>query len=121
MPAAVPAMERPSTREPAGWTGERVGKRIQDAWRASPRTAEDTAVMAWSELYLPTDSDLRLAVRMVGLNASAPRTYPLRQLVRDRLGWSWNRFHRNRTRAFAAIAERLNAGFEPLVTRVVAA
>src|SRR4051794_10196365 len=98
--------------------GDWVCQRIREAWSARPRTVDDTTVMAWPNLHLSTESDklrahrlndMRVALHMMGLNASAPSTYPLHILVRHRLGWSWSKFHRLRRKACNLIAAELNA------------
>ena len=115
-PAEVALRHRYTVEQ--SWTPPRVCKAICAAWAAQSggkRTAEHSEIMMWVSLYLPTDSDARLAVHMVGLNASGPQTYPLRTLVRYRLGWSWNKFSRARRRACSEIALRLNRQEVPLV------
>jgi hypothetical protein len=89
---------------------ERVQAAICTAWRAHPRTVEHTTIMAWPSLFLPLDHDARMACHMMGLNCQNPIAYPLRRLVRDRLGWSWNKYSRARDRACDAISGALNAG-----------
>jgi hypothetical protein len=80
---------------------------------------EHTAIMMWPSIFCSTPtmtmsadrlSDMRLAIHMTGLNASAPATYPLRVLVKKRLGWSWSKFHRVRAAACQFIADRINEG-----------
>jgi hypothetical protein len=96
------------------WTADRVCDAIRAAWAAHPRTQEHSRIMGWPGLYLPTDSDARNAIHMVGLKSQNPE-YSLRALVTHRLHWSWNKFSRARERGCSTIAEKLNAGLVPLI------
>ena len=120
MDAAAVALRHRYTIE-RSWTGKRVADAIRTAWSARPRTVEHTEIMQWPSLFLPIDHDLRMAVHMMGLNAQAPYSYPLRDLVHGRLGWSWNKFARARAMACDRMAGALNARARPLIIVVAAA
>lgn len=112
-PAEIALRHRYTTER--SWTAERVCAAICVAWKARPRTTEHSEIMAWPTMFLPIDQDARSALHMVGLNASAPLTYPLTTLVSERLRWSWNKFCRARERGCEGIAEALNNAVQPLI------
>lgn len=134
MPAAVPAMERPSTREPAGWTAERVASRLVAEFRAFPYTGIHSPRLGVLEPVGAVDADL-VRPTLIGLSAlyladpERPhlRTHTLAwarakagvgnsiaQTCRD-FGWDRSLLDDSRRLGCATMAAALNAAGVPLL------
>lgn len=134
MPAAVPAMERPSTREPAGWTAEAVGERLVAEFRAFPFTgfrsprpgvlepmgagdldATRPTLISLSALYLADPERPHLRTHTLAwARAKAGVGNSIAQTCRD-FGWDRSRLDDNRRLGCARMAAALNAAGVPLL------